>query len=423
MKQYDAVIIGGGPSGQAASVRLAQAGKKVAVIERDFIGGICVNWGCTPSKAMIESAKIIEHVKEASHYGVETGDFVVNFARIAERRNKVVVAVREATEDLLRHHKIDIYQGEAIIEAPGKVKVKGGKLDIDAETMHYDGKDADLTTEHIIMATGSAPLVPPGIDENNPFLVNSNRLISISELPESLTIVGGGVIGIEFATIFSNLGSKVSVVEFLPRVLALMDEDISSEISAIMEAKGVQLYTGYMMTNIDENGIVTAQNRESGEEVKIDSQMTLLSIGRKAVVNQVLCEKLGLDFDRRGIVVDDYMRTNVPGVWAVGDATGKSILAHVGIQQGIVCAENILKTEGEDLRAMDYSVIPAVIYSLPEIVTVGIVPEDLSEVKVIKVPFSKNLRAAIEERSEGFIKTVDQGQQDPGSTSDWVCRF
>ena len=404
MKQYDAVIIGGGPSGQAVSVRLAQAGKKVAVVERDFVGGICVNWGCTPSKAMIESAKVIEHVKEASHYGVNTGDFTVDFARIAERRNQVVEGVREATKDLMLHHKIDIYQGEALIEAPGKVKVKGGKLDIDAETMHYDGNDEELETKHIIMATGSAPLVPPGIDEENPFLVNSNRLISINELPESLTIVGGGVIGIEFATIFSNLGSKVSIIEFLPRVLALMDEEIAAEITSVLEKKGVKIYTGHKMTGIDENGVVTAENRETGEEVKIASQMTLLSIGRKAVVNTELCERLGLEFGRRGIGVDDYMRTNIPGIWAVGDATGKSILAHVGIQQGIVCAENILKSEGEELRPMDYSVIPAVIYSLPEIVSVGTVPEDLTDVKVVKVPFDKNLRAAIEERGQGFLK-------------------
>jgi dihydrolipoamide dehydrogenase len=404
MKNYDAVIIGGGPSGQAVSVRLAQAGKKVAVVERDFIGGICVNWGCTPSKAMIESAKIIEHVKEAAHYGVNTGGFNVDFTRIAERRNHVVEGVREATSDLMLHHKIDIYQGEAVIEAPGKVKVNGGKLDIDAETMHYDGNDEDLVTEHIIMATGSAPLVPPGINADNPFLVNSNRLISIDKLPESLTIVGGGVIGIEFATIFSNLGSKVSIVEFLPRILALMDEEISTEMMNVLESKGVNIYTGHMMTSIDENGIVTAKNRETGEEVKIASQMTLLSIGRKAVVHQELCERLGLAFEKRGICVDDYMRTNIPGIWAVGDATGKSILAHVGIQQGIVCAENILKGEGEALRKMEYDVIPAVIYSLPEIVSVGSVPEDLTDVKVVKVPFSKNLRAAIEEHSEGFIK-------------------
>ena len=404
MKQYDAVVIGGGPSGQAASVRLAQAGKKVAVVERDFVGGICVNWGCTPSKAMIESAKIIQHVKEASHYGVEPNGFQVNFSRIAERRNQVVEEVREATKDLLLHHKIDIYQGEAVIEAPGKVMVKGGKLDIDAVTMHYDGNDEELATEHIIIATGSAPLVPPGIDKNNPHLVNSNRLISINELPESLTIVGGGVIGIEFATIFSNLGAKVTIVEFLPRVLALMDEEISAEITSILEGKGVSIYTGHMMTNIDENGVVTAKNRETEEEVKIESQMTLLSIGRKAVIDHELCEKLGLEFERRGICVDDYMRTNIPGIWAIGDATGKSILAHVGIQQGIVCAENILKGEADQLREMDYDVIPAVIYSLPEIVTVGTVPEDLTDVKVVKVPFNKNLRAAIEERGEGFIK-------------------
>lgn len=404
MQNYDVVVIGGGPSGQSAAVRLAQGGKRVAVVERDFIGGICVNWGCTPSKAMIESAKIAEHVKESAHFGVEVSEFRINFARIAERRNQVVVDVRHATEDLLRHHQIDIFQGEALIEAPGKVLVKGGKLDIDGETMHYDDTETVLLCNDIIIATGSAPLVPAGIDAANPFLVNSNRLISIDRLPDSLTIVGGGVIGLEFATIFSNLGSKVTVVEFLPRVLAQMDEDISSEITAIMEAKGVRILTNHRMTGIDMQGEVTAENRATGELVRVKSTMTLLAIGRRAVVHNELYQKLGLDFTMHGIAVDDYQRTNVKGIWAIGDATGRSILAHVGIQQGIVCAENIMKREGEALRLMDYSVIPAVIYSLPEIVCVGIVPQDLTGVQVVKVPFAKNLRAAIEERGVGFLK-------------------
>jgi dihydrolipoamide dehydrogenase len=206
----------------------------------------------------------------------------------------------------------------------------------------------------------------------------------------------------EFATIFSNLGSQVTVVELLPRVLAMMDEDISAEISHIMASRGVRILTNHKVTELS-NGVLKATNQETGDEVEIRSQMNLIAIGRTAVLQEELYDKLGLSYTRKGIEVDDTLATSVPGVWAVGDATGKSILAHCGIQQGTICAENIMRKSGSP-RLMDYSVVPAIVYSLPEIFSIGDVPEDLSDVKVVKVPFNVNLRANIEEHTEGFIK-------------------
>ena len=232
--------------------------------------------------------------------------------------------------------------------------------------------------------------------------MSSHALISIDELPETLTIVGGGVIGMEFATIFSNLGSQVTVVELLPRVLAMMDEDISSEITRIMESRGVRILTNHKVTGLAD-GVLKATNQDTDKEVEILSQMNLIAIGRTAVLQESLYDRLGLSYSRKGIDVDDTLATSVPGVWAVGDATGKSILAHCGIQQGIICAENIMRGSGSP-RLMDYSVVPAIVYSLPEIFSIGTVPEDLSDVQVVKVPFSVNLRANIEEHTDGFIK-------------------
>ena len=403
MQKYQAVIIGGGPSGHSAAVRIAQLGGKVALIERDFIGGICTNWGCTPSKSMIESAKVARTVAESKKYGVDIKDYSVDFARVAARRDTVVRQTREFVTELLQNNQVDIFQGEGQLISPHKVVVKGGKLDADGETMHFDGEGFELDTENVIIATGSRPLIPSFIDANDPSIVSSNRLISINQRPESLVIIGGGVIGLEFATIFSNLGSKVTIIEFLDRVLAQMDADISTEITRIMEANGVSVLTSTKCLGI-KNGVISAQDLRSGELISLQAPMTLVAIGREAVLNESMYQAAGIEYTRKGIAVDEYQRTNVPGVWAVGDATGRSILAHVGIQQGIVAAENIMQAEGGPLREMDYSVIPAVIYSLPEIVGVGQVPEDLQGVTVTKVPFAINLRAGIENYPDGFVK-------------------
>ena len=403
MKKYKAVIIGGGPSGHTCAVRIAEMGGKVAIVERDYIGGICTNWGCTPSKAMIESAKVAREVENSGRYGVEVKDFQIKFPNVAKRRNEVVRNTRAFITDLLNHHNIDIYQGEAFVTAKDKVQVRYGKLDDETYEMVYIGEEEILETENIILATGSKPLIPGFINQDDPTIVSSHRLITINELPEKLTIVGGGVIGLEFGTIFSNLGSKVTIVELLPRVLAMMDEDISKEITRIMKEKGVEILTNHMVTEV-QNGVLKAVNQDTGETVEVHSEMNLIAIGRSAVLQEDLYNRLGIEYTRKGINVDDTMQTTVEGIWAIGDATGKSILAHCGIQQGIICAENIMREEGTPPRLMDYDVVPAIVYTLPEIFSIGNVPQDLTNVKVVKVPFAINLRANIEEHTDGFVK-------------------
>jgi dihydrolipoamide dehydrogenase len=402
MKKYNAVIIGAGPAGHTCAVRIAELGGKVAIVERDFIGGICTNWGCTPSKAMIESAKVAREVQNSGRYGVKVSDYEIDFPYVAKRRDKIVLQTRESISELLAHHQVDICQGEAVVNAPHVVKVRYGKLDNETYQMDYSGEEELLQTDNIVLATGSKPLIPPFINQDDPTIVSSHRLITIDDLPETLTIVGGGVIGLEFATIFSNLGSQVTIVELLPRVLDMMDPDISAEITRIMEDKGVTILTNHKVTELNE-GELKAINQETQKTVSIRSQMNLIAIGRTAVLQEELYEKLDLSYTRKGIDVDDTMQTSVKGIWAIGDATGKSILAHCGIQQGIVCAENIMRKEGKP-RLMDYSVIPAVVYSLPEIISIGAVPDDLNDVRVVKIPFAVNLRANIEEHTEGFIK-------------------
>ncbi len=403
MIRYTAVVIGAGPAGHTCAVRLAQLGAKVAVVERDYVGGICTNWGCTPSKSMIEAAKVARMVKESSKYGIFVPDFKVDFKEVAARRDRVIAEARQAVTQLLLHHGVDIYQGEAGVVEKGRVKIRKGKLDLDGFNMQYTGEVDDIEAENIVLATGSQPLIPKFVDRDNPFVVSSNRLISIGEMPETLTIVGGGVIGLEFATIFSNLGSQVTVIEYLERVLSGMDEDISQEITTQMASNGVNILPYHKVTAV-EQGLVRVESRSTGEASRVHSDAILIAVGRRPVIETQMFDRMGIDYSDKGIGVDDYLRTNVDGVWAIGDATGKSILAHVGMQQGIVCAENIIAQAPASLRRMDYEVIPSVVYSIPEVVSVGTVPEDLDGVTVYKVPFSVNLRARIEGFDEGFVK-------------------
>ena len=407
MAEFDVIVIGSGPAGYTCAIRLSQLGARVAVVERDYVGGICTNWGCTPSKSMIESAKIARVVKEAARYGIHVPSYTINFADVAARRDAVIRHAREDIIRLLQQNGVTLYQGEGSLAGPGRVTVRGGKLDPDGATMDYTGQEEELRAAHIVLGTGSSPLIPPFVDRDDPAVVSSNRLITVDHLPKTLVIVGGGVIGLEFATIFSNMGTQVTIVEFLDRVLATLDPAISAEITRLMEANGVRVLTNYEVKSVA-GGKVKASQRETGAALDLAAEGVLISIGRRPVLDAEEYTAAGVNFSKQGIEVDDYLRTSAPGIWAIGDATGKSILAHVGIQQGIVCAENIMAVNAgqpaRELRAMDYSVIPAVVYSIPEVAAVGTVPSDPAGVSVFQVPFSTNLRARIEAYEEGFVK-------------------
>ena len=402
MSRKTAVVIGAGPAGHTCAIRLAQLGAQVAIVERDYVGGICTNWGCTPSKSMIESAKIARNVREAARYGVNVSSFWVDFKKVAARRDEVILRSRGLVARLLEHHGVESFQGEAKIVSPGRVRVRDGKLGVDGFDMSYTGNETELDAEHIVVATGSRPLMPPWAPADHPYIVSSNRLITIGELPESLTIVGGGVIGLEFATIFANMGTRVTIVEFLDRILGHADPEISHALTEEIKLAGIRILTGHQVLSVEE-GYVRAENRTTGDIVDVPGRAVLIAIGRQPIIDTDAFTRLGIDHGEHGIDVDARMRTSVPNIWAIGDATGRSILAHVGMQQGLVCAENIA-SGGESAREMDYEVIPAVVYSIPEVVTVGTVPSDDVGVTSFKVAFSANLRARIEAYEEGFVK-------------------
>ncbi|MFS8131325.1 MAG: dihydrolipoyl dehydrogenase [Candidatus Dojkabacteria bacterium] len=407
--QYKTIVIGSGPGGYTAAIRLAQLGAKVAIIERDLIGGICTNWGCTPSKAMITSAKYAKYAKQSAHYGVNVGEPVVDFSRVAERRDEVMKKSREEIRHLLDYWKVDIFQGTGDVIDANHVKISPydnphkDLTQVNGESPYADHtsvtEETTLETEHIILATGSEPLVPGFLNKPDLSIVNSNKLIWIKDLPKELTIVGGGIIGLEFSALFSHFGTKVRIIELLDRCVSMMDPEISAEIERDLKEQGIEILTGHKVMDIT-NGKLSLEVSATGEKKEIESPMNLIAIGRKAIINNPMLEKLGIEFSPKGITVNTFMQTKIENIYAIGDATGLSILAHVAIQQGIIAAENIMGAK----REMNYDVIPAVVYTIPEVATVGKVPEDLSGIKVVKFPFTANLRANIEEHNSGFVK-------------------
>ena len=410
---FDIIIIGAGPSGYSCGIALAKRGKSVLIIERDLVGGVCVQWGCTPSKAMIYSSKIVKYIKEAEKYGIEIPGYSVNFDKIIDRRSDVISMIQHKIEAAIEASGANIIQGEAEIVGRNsdnlyQVLVKKGSFDMINEKMVPTGEEIIYTAKHIVISTGSQPVIPPFINKDDKSIISSNKLITIKELPENLTIVGGGFIGMEFATIFNQLGTKVTVIEYCDRVLSWCDPEISSFINENQKIEGVNIITGAKVLGINAGilSYVEMKNGVEGEKKQIKSPLNLISVGRKPVLNEVLWQKLGLRFTPRGIEINEYLQTNLENVWAIGDATGKSILAHVGIKQGVICADNILAFENNsEMETIDYSVVPAVVYTLPEISMVGTIPKEMGDkFRAVKLGFENNLRAEIEGNEMGFIK-------------------
>ncbi len=380
---YTAIVIGAGPAGYTCAIRLAQLGVKVAIVERDLIGGICINWGCTPSKAMIASAKLARAFNNSKHYGIYPEKHYIDFNKIAHRRDQIIEKSRNHISQLLSHWNIDLIQGEGEILDANHVRVNS----------HV------FIAKNIVIATGSGPLIPEFLKKNDTSIVNSNRLITIDKLPNELTIVGGGIIGLEFATMFVHFGTKVRIIEYADRILSVFDKDISHEAMQELEKLGVEVLTGHKVLDIS-NAKVEIEKISTGEKFILNSPMNLIAIGHKANINHEKLDEVGLAYNLKGIETNNSMQTSIENIYAIGDATGKSILAHVAVEQGLTVAENIMGNK----REMNYKAIPAILFTLPEIATVGEVPQDLTNIDVFKYPFKANLRSVLESHENGFVK-------------------
>lgn len=390
MNQYDIIIIGAGPGGYVAAIRAAHLGAKVALIEKDNVGGVCLNAGCIPTKSFIKSAEIYQNVLNSKTFGINIDTNAISFDwdQILRRKNQIVKRLTQGVKTLIEKNKIDLYLGEAKVNSPQSVTVNKQKL----------------TTKNIILATGATPAIPPipGLKEalDKEFVLTSKELLDITEVPKSLVIVGGGVIGIEFATIFSTFGSKVTIIEREENILLNVDDEVRTAYLRTLRKAKIDILTSANVTKFTDDFVhYTFQDQEHA----INADKVLLAVGMKA--NTSGLEHLGLEI-KNGIVTNEKLETNLKGIYAIGDCNGKMMLAHVASAEGIIAVENIY---GKN-RTIDYNKVPSGIYGFPEIAMVGITEQEAKkqglDYTASKFPLAANGKALVEAATDGFIKII-----------------
>lgn len=392
MKQYDIVVLGAGPGGYVAAIKASQLGAKTAIVEKNALGGVCLNWGCIPTKTLLKSAKVYHYIKNASLFGIDIDDdnkISVNWPNMIKRKNNVVKKLTGGVKVLLDKNGVDTYIGE------GKV--------IDKNTIEVNGEK--IQTKNLIIATGSRPFIPPikgiekGLEEG--FVLTSKGILDLEELPKKLVIVGGGIIGVEFASLFSELECDVTILEKAPNILINIDADIRKIMLKKLTKQGIKIHTNADVFEIN-NKTVSYKINGNAEKVKADK--VLISIGTRPNIDSVA--HLGLELDRSAIKTNERLETNIKGVYAIGDVNGKHMLAHVASYEGIVAVENIL---GKDVK-IDYTKVPSGIYTSPEIASVGLTEEEAKakgiDVKIGQFPLGANGKALAEGESEGFVKVI-----------------
>jgi dihydrolipoamide dehydrogenase len=389
---YDIVIIGGGPGGYVAAIRAAQLGVKVLLAEERELGGTCLNRGCIPTKAMVHCAEAYSVAKHGEEIGLSFSDLSLDFAGVARHRDRVVGTLVQGVHSLMKGNGIEVVQKRAQILAPGKVVVG----------------EREVETRNIIIATGSAQGKPPipGID--SPGVVDTDIILEAKTLPKSLLVLGGGVVGVEFASIMAAFGVDVTLVEMLPGLLSTLDSELGKRLGICLRKAGVSIHTGTRVCSIapGPGGLnVELEGKKGNQQVTVEQ--VLLAAGRMPNFGGLDLDGLGIEYDRRkGIKVDETMATNVPGIWAIGDCVGNLMLAHVASHEGIVAVENIM---GQEAR-MDYRVVPSCVFTNPEVASVGLSEEEAKEqgieYRVAKFPFMANGKALAQNTTDGLVKIV-----------------
>ncbi|AEG61605.1 dihydrolipoyl dehydrogenase [Desulforamulus ruminis] len=391
---YRIVIIGGGPGGYVAAIRAAKLGAKVALVEKDQVGGTCLNWGCIPTKALVSQAALVAAIRRSEELGIQVGQIAVDYGRMKERKDQVVNKLVGGVQYLLKKNKVEVIQGAGRIVAPGQVKV-----DL------KDGGEMVLDAENIILATGTRPALIPALGYDGQRVMTSDEILNLTELPGEMLIIGGGVIGCEFACIFAELGVKITIVEALPTLLSTVDRDVQRQMQSILKKRGITVKTKSKITAVTKTADKVMALLENGEELVADK--ILISIGRTMNLAEQGLAELGVQFNDRGAVqVDSRLRTSVPGIYAIGDITGKIQLAHVASAQGMVAVDHIMGKEKE----MDYSVVPSCIFTIPETAGVGLTTQEAEargiKIKAGKFPFMASGKAVAMGETEGFVKIL-----------------
>lgn len=394
---YDLVVIGGGPGGYVAAIRTLQLGLKTAVVEEKEMGGTCLNWGCIPTKSLLHSAEIAHLAKHSSSYGVIIPEIQIDYPAVVRKKDQVVKQLRSGVEHLVKHHGGEIIRGRARF--------------LDAHTLEISAPASRvIRAAKTIVATGSRPSKPPipGID--GPKILNSDAILAMTECPESLVIIGGGVIGVEFATIFSRLGKTVTIIEMMPEILPGVDSELVTILRKNLEALGVQIMTGAKVISLESSDKVVCHYEHNGKTTKVEAEKVLVAIGRRPNTEDLGLECVGVKVEKGFVVVDDRMMTTAPSIYAIGDVTGKVLLAHVASEQGLVAAGNA----ADHPHQMAYNIIPSCIYSEPELASVGLTEDAAKKQGLLfqigRFPVSSNGKSKIVGTHDGLAKIITDAQ-------------
>lgn len=394
--QYDVIIIGSGPGGYVAAIRASQLGLKTAIVEKEHLGGICLNWGCIPTKALLKSAQVFQYINHAKDYGITVGSAEADFGAVIKRSRDVANGMSKGVNFLMKKNKIDIIDGLGRVKPGKKVEVEN------------DGKKTEYTANHIIVATGGRARQLPNVPIDGQKVIEYRKAMSLEKQPKSLLVIGSGAIGVEFAYVYASMGTKVTIVEFMPNIVPVEDEEISKELAKQYKKLGVEIYTNSSVEKVDTSGAgcVSIVKTPSGE-IKIETDVVLSAAGVVANIENIGLEETGIKLERGKIVTDDYYQTNVPGYYAIGDVTKGQALAHVASAEGIICVEKIA---GEHPHPLNYNNIPGCTYCSPEIASVGYTEKAAKEagyeIKVGKFPFSASGKAKAAGAPEGFVKVI-----------------
>ncbi len=394
---FDVIVVGSGPGGYVTAIRASQLGLKTAVVEKENLGGVCLNWGCIPTKALLKSAQVFEYVKHAEDFGIKVSEYDKDFNAVVNRSRQVANGMSGGVQFLMKKNKITVIDGFGKVQ-PGK------KVAVTAE----DGKETVYSANHIIVATGARSRELPSLPQDGKKIIGYRQAMTLDKQPEKLVVVGSGAIGIEFAYFYNSMGTDVTVVEYLPNIVPLEDEEVSKQLERTFKKSGIKVMTSSEVTGVDTSGEgckVTVKTKK-GEEV-LDADIVLSAVGIAPNVEGIGLEDVGIATDRGRIMVNDYYQTTVPGYYAIGDIVKGPALAHVASAEGILCVEKIA---GHNVEPLDYGNIPGCTYCFPEVASVGMTEKAAKEagydLKVGKFPFSASGKASASGHKDGFIKVI-----------------
>jgi len=397
MGKFDIIVLGSGPGGYVTAIRASQLGFKTAIVEKENLGGVCLNWGCIPTKALLKSAQVFDYLQHAADYGLKVDGVDKDFDAVIKRSRNVADGMSKGVQFLMKKNKIEVINGFGKLAQGKKVVVT------DAE-----GKETEYRAEHIIIATGARSKELPALPQDGKKIIGYRKAMTLEKQPKKMIVVGSGAIGIEFAYFYNAMGTEVTVVEFLPNIVPVEDEEVSKQLERSFKKAGVKIKTSSEVTHVDTsgNGVKATVKTPKGEEI-LEADIVLSAVGIKSNIENIGLEEVGIATDRDKILVNDFYLTNIPGYYAIGDVTAGQALAHVASAEGILCVEKIA---GMHVEPLDYGNIPGCTYCMPEIASVGLTEKQAVEkgyeLKIGKFPFSASGKAQASGNADGFVKVI-----------------